>query len=162
MVKFYKVKLFILFLTFLVTQASLVSSSSSNNDTFVNDLPNNNSYDFITEKNFIHSVNLGDCCLIAGMATLPGNAELRDHVMQPSGQNFTLGNQQSQFNIYKLGKLHRVKVDVNDLPITSKNELLYSSSANDNMIGPLLEKAFVDLYFDGDYLLPKVSIRPLY
>ena len=45
---------------------------------------------------------------------------------------------------------------MNSLPRTSKNELLYSSSANDDMVCPLFEKAFVDLYFDGDYFSSQI------
>ena len=73
--------------------------------------------------------------------------------MVPAGQNFRRGSRQRkfEFNIYKLGKLHRVAVDKVGLPRNKENELIYSDSNNDDMIGPLLEKALVDLHFDGDY-----------
>ena len=116
-------------------------------------------YEF-SEKSFRQSYVLGNCGLVAAMATLPSNKELYDQVV-PSGQNFRRGSRQRkfEFNIYKLGKLHRVAVDVGSLPRNKENELVYSGSNNDDMVGPLLEKALVDLHFDGDYK-STYAIRP--
>ena len=99
--------------------------------------------DVINEKSFVQSKVLGNCCLVASMATLAGNAELYNKVVDFSNGKF-------EFNIHKLGKLHRVAVDADSLPRTN-SKLVYSTSANDDVVGPLLEKALVDLHFDGDY-----------
>ena len=70
---------------------------------------------------------LGNCGLVAAMATLAGNKELYDRVV-PAGQNFRRGSRQLkfEFNLYKLGKLHRVAVDKVGLPRNKENELIYS------------------------------------
>ena len=99
--------------------------------------------DVINEKSFVQSKVLGNCCLVASMATLAGNAELLNKVVDFSNEKF-------EFNIHKLGKLHRVAVDADSLP-RSDSKLIYSTSANDDVVGPLLEKALVDLHFGGKY-----------
>ena len=73
-------------------------------------------YEF-SEKSFRQSYVLGNCGLVAAMATLAGNKELYDRVVPP-GQNFRRGSVQRkfEFNIYKLGRLHRVVVDIESLP----------------------------------------------
>ena len=150
MLKLKKVNLFILLLACLFLIAC-ASASSTNHGDVENSQARSGDKKIdgaMTEKNFIQSKYLGNCCLIAGMATLPGNAELRNKVVPPSGQNS--GNER-EFNIYKLGKLHRVVADVDSLPRRNGTELVFSTSANDDMVGPLLEKAYVDLHFDGDY-----------
>ena len=53
-----------------------------------------------------------------------------------------------------------------DLPTTSEHEQVYSSSTNDDMVGPLTEKVVVGLHFVGDYesshgILPSTALRIL-
>ena len=145
MFKLFKVKL----LTLLIVCAFLTPSSRGCGDTFVSREQENNFDDVITEKSFVQSRVLGNCCLVAGMAALPGNAELLHRVL-PS--NFTKSQKNLQFNIYRAGELHRVEVDAKSLPTKEGgSELVYSSSANGDMVGPLLEKALIDVHFGGDY-----------
>ena len=110
--------------------------------------------DNITEHNFLQG-RLGNCNMIASMATLAGNRELYDKVV-PGGQKFQITPQPNTgdppefvFNLYKFGKLHKVVVD-EFLP-TDENRLIYSKSSNGNLVGPLLEKALVKLHFNGNY-----------
>ena len=100
---------------------------------------NQNVDDVINEKNFIQGRALGNCCLVSAMATLPSNAELYDKVVPPV-QNFRMYHEQKKtvFHLYKLGKLYQVTVDANSLPRTN-SKLVYSTSANDHMVCPLLE-----------------------
>lgn len=83
------------------------------------------------------------------MAALPGNAELRHQVVS-SGKNFTIAPGNEEFEFY----LYRVAVDSKSLPRTQDgSEFIFSGSANDKMVGPLLEKSLIDLHFDGNYWL---------
>ena len=92
---------------------------------------------------------VGNCGMIASMATLAFNKNLYDKVV-PAGQNFKKGRLSNVvFNLYKLGKLHEVEVDKN--LATDENGLMYGRSSNENLVGPLLEKALVQLHFDGNY-----------
>ena len=63
----------------------------------------------------------------------------------PPNQNFDASDPGSEvrFNLYKLGKRREVWVD--------KSGLEYCMSWNNNLVGPLLEKALVLLHFDGNY-----------
>ena len=145
MCEFYK--LTVVILAYILVPVLLLSflttlTPSGQNDAFSNSPRERDGGYVITEENFKQSDYLGNCCLIAGMAALPGNAELLNRVVPPSGRNFRLGR--FEFNIYKLGKLHQVAIGVKSLPRTS-------GISSGEMIGPLLEKAFVDLHFDGDY-----------
>ena len=143
MFKLFKVEL----LTLLIAYAFL--TRSGHDGTFVSRKQENNLDHSFTEKSFIQSRILGNCCLVAGMATLPGNSELRHQVL-PS--NLSKSQESLQFNIHRTGELHRAEVDVKSLPTTGYwSELVYSSSANGDMVGPLLEKALVDVLYGGEY-----------
>ena len=102
-----------------------------------------NADDVITVHNFVQG-RLGNCGMIAAMSTLAHNKNLYDKVVPPN-QNFDASDPGSKvrFNLYKLGKRHEVWVD--------KSGLEYCMSSNNNLVGPLLEKALVLLHFDGDY-----------
>ena len=124
----------------------LKSVRNYKNLAFFNSYNNN-----ITEYNFVQG-KLGNCGMIASMATLASNRELYDKVV-PSDQNFQVSSQPNSsefvFNLYKWGKLHKVVVDGN-LP-KDKNGLIYSKSYNKNLVGPLLEKALIKLHFNENY-----------
>ena len=110
--------------------------------------------DSITEYNFLQGM-LGNCGMIASMATLASNIELYNKVV-PSGQNFQINSKsytsdssEFVFYLYKFGKLYKVVVD-KTLP-TDEKGLFYSRSYNENLVGPFLEKALIALHFDGKY-----------
>ena len=118
----------------------------------------------VTEHNFIQSTKLGNCGMIASMASLANNHKLINEVVPPD-QNFRYNSlsdnkeiAEFQFNLYKNGILHRVVVNEslafwND-PVYS-NELYYSDGRNQNFVGPLLEKALIKLFFNGNYELAR-------
>ena len=102
----------------------------------------------VTVFNFVQG-RLGNCCMVAAMAGLAKNKNLYNKIV-PSGQNFKSNNSSKViFNLFKLGKLHTVEVD-KKLPTDGKR-LKYCRSYNGNLVGPLLEKALVQLMFDGNY-----------
>ena len=121
---------------------SLHNYKDSTNTTY-----NNN----ITEYNFLQG-QLGNCGMVASMATLARNRELYNKVV-PGGQNFHINSRSNSsefvFNLYKFGKLHKVVVNGN-LP-ANNDRLNYCRSYNKNLVGPLLEKALIKLHFDGKY-----------
>ena len=112
----------------------------------VNDDVNISVYNFIQGK-------VGNCGMISSMSQLAINKDLYSKVV-PRGQNFDKKNSSKVvFHLYKLGKLHKVIVD-KKLPYDG-NELKYCTSSSSNFLGPLLEKALVELHFDGNYELAK-------
>ena len=127
--------------------------SSLFNDVIKSHHNDNNTDDVISEKGFVQDECSGNCCLFAAVGTLPSNIEQCNKVVPPSGQNRWDERTRFVFNIHKFGKLHRFAIDVVSLPVTSENELDYSGSENNNMVGLMLEKALVDLHFDGEYPL---------
>ena len=136
-------------------EASKNKEINLNNPDKYENYTSSNYDDNITEYNFIQGYEPGNCGMIASMATLASNLELYNKVV-PSGQNFRFNSQSSNsnssefvFNLYKLGKLHKVVVD-GILP-TDRNGLIYSESYNENLVGPFLEKALIKLHFDGKY-----------
>ena len=147
MLKVYTVKALLLACSLL---AMCAAENFSSNDDSTGRRAHETNYDVITEKSFVQSRVLGNCCLVAAMATLPGNAELRRQAV-PNGQDFTVGRGEFEFNIHKLGIRRRVAVDPKSLPQTENGTLIFSRSANDDFFGPLLEKALIDLLFEGDY-----------
>ena len=114
----------------------------------------NNTHDvseeIITECNFIQG-KIGNCGLVASMATLASNRDLYEKVV-PRGQNFKTSSTSEtkfEFNLYKLGKLHKVVVDRS---LSADGDgLIFSRSCNDSLVGPLLEKAIVQLHYGGNY-----------
>ena len=104
--------------------------------------------DNLTVHNFQQG-NWGNCGLVSSMATLAINKDLRNKII-PGGQNFEVDNSSNVvFNLYKLGKIHKVKVD-KSLPIDGYG-LTYGKRSSANLVGLLLEKALVQLHFDGNY-----------
>ena len=93
---------------------------------------------------------LGNCGMVSSMSTLAySNKDLYNKVV-PIDQNFDSNNSSEVvFNLYKLGKLYEIEVN-KTLP-TKNNSLVHCRSSNDNLVGPLLEKALVYLHFDGNY-----------
>ena len=137
--------------------------ATNNNTDFTNtNLESNTNYTSVScgsnfiDHNFVQG-KLGNCGMIASMATLKSNSELYNKVV-PSGQNFKKSflfntNNQSEFafNLYKLGKLHKVVVDESLPTYGFFNSYLYSKSSNGSLLGSLLEKALIQLLFDGEY-----------
>ena len=115
--------------------------------------------DEVTELNFIQG-ELGNCGMIASMASLARNRELLEKIA-PVNQCFNGKQSEFVFNLYKRGKPQRVVV--NERLFLRNNsclhfifglqKLYYSQSHNHNFIGPLLEKALVKLHFDEKYEL---------
>ena len=104
--------------------------------------------DKISVYNFIQG-GIGNCGMISSMSLLANNKDLYNKVV-PTRQNFDSKNSSKvMFNIYKLGKLY--KVEVSKTLLTKDNRLISCRSYNDNLVGPLLEKALVNLHFDGNY-----------
>ena len=102
----------------------------------------------ITVYNFIQG-KVGNCGMISSMSTLANDKNLFNKVV-PIGQNFYSKNSSKvMFNLYKLGKIYEVEVD-KTLP-TKYYSFIYCRSSNNNIIGPLLEKALVKLHFEGSY-----------
>ena len=102
----------------------------------------------ITLYNFKQG-NLGNCGMIAAMAKLAKNKTLCNKVA-PKWQNFKANDSSKVvFNLFKLGRPHAVEVSKR-LP-TKNYRLVYGKSSNNNLMGPLLEKALVHLLFDGNY-----------
>ena len=107
-----------------------------------------NDDDNITVYNFKQG-ELGNCGMISSMSTLAMNKDLYNKIV-PRGQNFDSKNSSNVvFKLYKLGKRYKVMVD--KTLKTSNNSLIYCKSSTDNLVGPLLEKALVELHFDGNY-----------
>ena len=105
-----------------------------------------------TELSFLQG-NLGNCGMISAMAALITNRQLLNKVV-PKGQSFEscsqLPRKQFEFNLYKRGKPCRVSVS-ESLPFY-QNHLLYSQSVKaGECLSPLLEKALVQLLFEGKY-----------
>ena len=98
--------------------------------------------------NFIQG-SIGNCGMVSAISLLANNKGLYEKVV-PKGQNFDMKNDSKiTFNLYKLGQLHKVIVD-KKLEFEG-NELKYCKSIDNNLIGPLLEKALVKLHFEGNY-----------
>ena len=112
MLKFYKVKALLLACSLFAVCAA---ANFSSHDDVKGSRVHETNYDVITEKSFVQSKHLGNCCLVAAMATLPGNAGLHRQAVR-DGQEFTLGRGEFEFNIHKLGKQHRVVVGSKSLP----------------------------------------------
>lgn len=103
----------------------------------------------VTAYNFVQGKKFKNCGMIASMAAVAKNKALYDKVV-PSGQHFEADNSSKVvFKLFKFGKPHAVEVG-KKLP-TDGNRLKYCRSSNGNMVGPLLEKALVQLMFKGDY-----------
>ena len=102
--------------------------------------------------------------MIAAMASLANNSELINKVV-PKNQTFKNKSltdykeiSEFVFNLYKHGKLYHVVVNEsltfwNDS--VDSNNLYYSDGMNQNFVGPLLEKALVELLFAGNYKLAR-------
>ena len=122
----------------------------TSNNNFTNKKADGN----VTVNNFKQG-KLGNCAMVSSMATLATNEGLYNKVV-PKGQNFQksffpiFNFSKVAFNLYKQGKLHNVEVD-KKLPIGANGGLIYGRSSNENLVGPLLEKALVQLHFDGRY-----------
>ena len=104
-------------------------------------------FNSIDEFNFYQSHKLGNCGMIAALATIASNKDVF-HKVVPRGQNFDVsaqsdGKKEFVFYLYKLGILNKVAVD--------KSGLNYSVCTKNSVLGPLLEKALVQLHFDGNY-----------
>ena len=115
--------------------------------------------EYVTVESFIQSCNLGNCGMIAPMATLVTNEEVFNRVV-PKGQRFKMGtcfditsSSKFTFNLYKNGRHHCV--NVNDILPFINDRLVYSTTKTKSVVGPLLEKALVQLLFDGNYELSK-------
>ena len=116
----------------------------------------------ITEHNIIQSKKLGNCGMIASMASLANNRELINKVI-PTDQNFKKfcnsdirKPSEFSFNLYKYGKPQLVVVNESLIfwnNSVNSNKLYYSDGLNNNFVGPLLEKALVQLLFKGNYEL---------
>ena len=115
--------------------------------------------DHVTENNFIQG-RLGNCTMISSMASLATNHEIyskmvtikqNDPTNKVTEQNDPTNRKPTQFvfNLFKRGKYRRVVVD--DCLSFLFNELYFSRSWNRNFVGPLLEKALMQLHFDGNY-----------
>ena len=151
---------------FLCTQVIAVKEISQNKIT-LNDLSYLKNYfykhhqDTVMELNFWQSRSLGNCGMIAAMATLALDKEIYNKVV-PEGQNLIFNPHQClnndpllfTFNLYKQGKLRKVVVN-ESLPIDERGFFIYSASLNLNFVGPLLEKALVELHFGGKYELTR-------
>ena len=83
--------------------------------------------------------------MIAAMASLATNIEVYKRVVKIKVEN----KLHVLFSLFKSGKV--CSVVVNDNLAFSFNELFYSQSSDENYAGPLLEKALVQLHFDGNY-----------
>ena len=102
----------------------------------------------ISVYNFIQG-RIGNCGMVSSISLLANNKDLYNKVV-PTGQNFDINDSSKVvFNLYKLGSLYEVEVD-KTLP-TKDNRLISCRSYNDNLVGPLLEKALVKLHFNGNY-----------
>ena len=95
--------------------------------------------------------------MIASIASLLNNRDLLDKIV-PKNQGFpALGRKpRFVFNLYERGKPQRIVVNDSlvffSFPLSFViNKLFYSGSCNNNFLGPLFEKALVELHFDGDY-----------
>ena len=105
----------------------------------------------MTVHDFVQG-NLGNCGMVAAMAGLAKDKELRGKVAPWAEQGCRAGlPPKVAFNLFKMGEAHTVEVD-RKLP-TFKNKLVYCRSSNGNLLGPLLEKALVQLHFGGNYEL---------
>ena len=112
----------------------------------------------VTELNFIQGEKLGNCGMIASMASLARNREVLEKVV-PVNQSFNEKPSEFAFNLYKRGKPHRVVVNESLFLrkfsclsfLFNMKKLYYSQSHNNNFVGPLLEKALIKLHFDKDY-----------
>ena len=110
--------------------------------------------------------------MIAAMASLANNRELLNKVV-PRDQNFKIYSiseksslrdheemSEFSFQLYKNGKPHVLVVNEKltfwnwTIPFFW-NTLYYSCSCNQNFVGPLLEKALIELLFKGNYELAK-------
>ena len=110
----------------------------------------------VTERSFSQGF-LGNCGMIAAMATLAANPVLFNKVVG-SNKNFenvllraTEKPLRFVFNLYKNGKSYKVVVDEKLPYIPFWNKLFYSNSPKNNFLGPLLEKALIHLHFNGKY-----------
>ena len=124
--------------------------------------------DNVTEHSFIQG-RLGNCGMIAAMASLANNRELIDKVF-PRNQNFNNNSltdnkeiSEFSFNLYKNGKPHKVVVDENLFfwnDSIDSNKLYYSYGREQNFLSSLLEKALVETHFEGDYGLA-TAVHPV-
>ena len=138
------------FLTHAANSANLLISRS------ISDVYFRYNFDKTVNQYSFKQGKLGNCGMIAVMASLINNDELYGKVV-PQGQRFkTLlnyfmngGPSTFQFNLYKCGKPYQVVVN-EKLPFY-KNNLFYCSSLNSSFVGPLLEKALVALNYGGNY-----------
>ena len=108
--------------------------------------------DDVTVHDFIQG-DLENCGMVASMATLATNLELYNNVvLQQHNSCYPTQPEKTEFvfNLFENGKPCRVVVD-DCLRFSNLNELCYSRSWNENLAGPLLEKALVKLHFDGKY-----------
>ena len=105
----------------------------------------------VTVESFIQQ-RLGNCGMIAPMATLVTNEEIFHRVV-PKGQRFKtcLPCSGFTFNLCNNGIHHCVKV--NDILPFINNRLMYFTTKNQSVVGPLLEKALVQLLLYGNYEL---------
>ena len=98
-------------------------------------------YDFVQGR-------LGNCGMVAAMAGLAKDRELRGRVVPWASCGIGRPSKVT-FKLFKLGEAREVEV-VKTLP-KIKNKLAYCRSSNGSLLGPLLEKALVQLLFDGNY-----------
>ena len=106
----------------------------------------------VTENSFVQG-KLGNCGMIASMASLASNLDIYNKVV-PKNQHgyslhYTRNSSEFTFVLYKNGHRHYVKVN-DSLPHIGST-LKYSCSFSNNSVGPLLEKALVKLHFQGNY-----------
>ena len=106
----------------------------------------NHHHHLVTEFNFLQSRILGNCGMIAAMATLAISKKTYKKVVLEV-QNFVFNPHQClnsdspvlfTFDLYKQEKMKKFVID-ESLPI--KGDFIYSNSVNWNFVGPLLEKA---------------------
>ena len=130
-------------------------------DNLINGLckSNDNDDNNITLYNFKQGY-LGNCGMISSMSLLAIYKDLYNKVV-PRGQNFDMNNSSKVvFHLYKQGILYEVMVD-KTLP-TKNNTLICCRSFNNNLVGPLLEKALVCLHFDRNYFSKTYSCKFYY
>ena len=99
---------------------------------------------------------IGNCAMVSAIACLSTNEETCKKVIDRYLANDILfeneNNSTVRFNLFKYGKKHQVLVDDKLLFFDDRlelNKLYLSKSYDNNFAGPLLEKALIQLYFEG-------------
>ena len=126
-----------------IEQYSIHTSSDEKNDANCD----------VTEHNFVQGI-IGNCGMVSAMATLPSNRELYSRVIPKKICNLAAEYDSSkpefEFNLYKFGKLHKVVID-DSLPEMYGHLMYCQRTENGSFVGPLLEKALIQLLCDGSY-----------